>query len=470
MTDQGTTQSQDLVEVILSIGRLGRTGILTIQSDTEIIGISFHSGEMVAADALNQAQEDGFGEVLAEMGKITEGEYASLVAEYQAGGGRVMDLLTERSHLDRDELLDALSLYGYRLCREALSWRDYEYKFYQGQEVAYEEGVRPLPVEELLIRVAEDLGPEGPLPGELPVSESTFERTEVTEAVTGRDELLMGLATREGQATTRLLEQMDGSLTTERLAELVGISLYEARLALYLLVRTGQARITDAPPARGFSAPWGRKRRKPAESVLIPDIDSFSEPEPDDVPIPSPAGELSEVGETVSESPPWYGAADTSREGLFQSIGDHLPWIPRVLGLTLALAIFLTCWIDPGAVLLPFPWQEGLRQAVRDEQVSAAYLKIDRAANTSFLLDGHFPEGLDQLVDEGFLVATDLDDPSGGQLGYAAQIAGYLIYPLDEGEAAPGASRTETITGNFLLDPEFLPTRQIDTDPLVLLD
>ena len=144
--ESSNDKGQDLVEVILSIGRLGRTGILTIQSATEIIGISFDKGEMVAADALNQAQEDGFGEVLAELGKITEEEYASLVAEYQAGGGPVMELLTERSHLDRSELLDALSLHAYRLCREALSWDDYEYKFYQGQEVAFEEGVRPLGV------------------------------------------------------------------------------------------------------------------------------------------------------------------------------------------------------------------------------------------------------------------------------------------------------------------------------------
>ena len=448
MLDDETTKGQDLVEVILSIGRLGRTGILTIQTETEIIGISFHEGEMVSADALNQAQEDGFGEVLVELGKISREDYASLVAEYQAGGGRVMDLLTERSHLDRAELLSALSQYGYQLCREALSWENYEYKFYQGQEVSFEEGLVPMQVEELLVRVAEDLAPRGPLPGEMPASDTVLVRLDPDEVVMGRDELLMGLATREGQATTRLLDSMDGTRTAEDLAEVVGISLYEARLALYLLVRTGQAKVSDVvEPARGFS---GRRRRRETEQVEVE---------------AGPVQERPDYG-----LPAWAASTESWTDRLSFTVSDWLPWFPRVLGLTLALALILVCLAEPSRVLLPFPWQEGLHQAVQDEQISAAYLKIDRAAATSFLLDGHFPEALGQLVENGYLVPADMVDPSGRELGYAAQIAGYLIYPLDEGEPAPGASRTETITGNFLLDPEFLPIRRIEVDPLVLLD
>ncbi len=446
MADEGATKGQELIEVILSISRLGRTGILTIQSETEIIGISFLEGDMVSADALNQAQEDGFGEVLAEMGKISPEDYASLVAEYQAGGGRVMDLLTERNHLDRSELLAALSQYGYRLCREAMSWDDYEYKFYQGQEVSFEEGVRPLQIEELLVRVAEDLGPNGPLHGEMPSDDSILARSDSAEPIAGRDELLMGLATREGGTTTRILENMDGRRSTADLAEMVGIPLYEARLATYLMVRSGQAKISDVKLSR--SAAKKALRHEQDEQL----------------------GELSPVVEPDPELPHWAASTPSWTDRFSGSLTDWLPWLPRVLGLAFALALVVVCLAEPSRVLLPFPWQEGLHQAVQDEQISAAYLKIDRAAKTSFLLDGHFPEGLDQLVQDGFLVPSDEIDPSGRQLGYAAQIAGYLVYPLDEGEAAAGASRTETTTGNFLLDPEFVPTRRIEVDPLVLLD
>ena len=440
-----SSDRQDLVEVILSIGRLERTGILTIQSETEIIGISFHHGEVVSADALNQAQEDGFGDVLTDLGKISAEDYASLVAEYQAGGGRVMDLLTERNHLTREELVSALGQYCYQLCREALSWENYEYKFYQGQEVSFEEGTIPLTVEELLIRVAEDLGAAGPLPGIMPTGDTILVPSDSAAAVLGRDELLMSLATREGQTVNRLLEGLDGKKSVSDLAADTGISLYEARLAFYLLVRTGQAQESEGQPSSVFGL---RSRRRKSDE----------------------ASELEEVEEAVAEMPAWASATEPWTERFSTSISKWLPWAPRGLGFLLALALMLGTVAEPSRVLLPFPWQEGLSQAVRDEQISAAYLEIDRAAETSFLLDGHFPETLDRLVESGYLVETDLVDPLGRKLGYASQIAGYLIYPLDEGEAAPGASRTETITGNFLLDPEFLPAPRVEEDPLVLLD
>ena len=125
---------------------------------------------------------------------------------------------------------------------------------------------------------------------------------------------------------------------------------------------------------------------------------------------------------------------------------------------------------DHGRFLLPFPWQDGLRQAVLDEKTSAAYLKIDRAAKTSFLLNGHFPERLEQLVGDAHLTARDLGDPAGRRLGYASQVAGYLIYPEDDLDASPGTSRTETVTGNFLLDPEFVPEEAVVKPALVLID
>ena len=145
-------------------------------------------------------------------------------------------------------------------------------------------------------------------------------------------------------------------------------------------------------------------------------------------------------------------------------------WPARILGIgTFALLIVLTL-SDHARFLLPFPWQESLRQAVLDEQTSAAYLKVDRAAKTSFLLDGHFPEKLDKLVADAYLTPRDLVDPAGRRLGYASQVAGYLIYPEDEGDAAPGASRTEAVTGNFLLDPEFVPEQEVEQAPIVLLN
>ena len=86
-----------LVEVLLTIGRLKRTGILTVQGNQQIIGLTFLGGEIISTDALNESLEDGLGSVLASRNLVSAEEFASMVAEYESGGGRVTDLLIERN-------------------------------------------------------------------------------------------------------------------------------------------------------------------------------------------------------------------------------------------------------------------------------------------------------------------------------------------------------------------------------------
>lgn len=445
MQTVGSGERQGLIEVLLTLGRLRQTGILTIQSENEIIGLSFLDGEIVSADALNESLEEGLGEVLASRDLVNPEEFAALVAEYESGGGRVTDLLVERRLVDRGALMAAMRWHNYLLCRKALSWPQCDYKFYSGSDVTKEEGVRPLPIEELLVRAAEDLGAAGPLPGAMPAAATIFEQTDRQGAEAGRDELLVGLATGESGGTANLLREMDGHRSATELAERAGVSEYEARLALYLLERTGQARATGVASG-GFLSRAGRH----AAAAATEDGFEISDKKADWMGLDRVVG-------------PWW-------EKLGLTEVDWRPWPARILGLVMAVVMMMVILTEPGMLLLPFPWQEGLRQAVLDDQTSAAYLKIDRAAKTSFLLDGHFPETLEALQQDEFLTPHDLVDPAGRRLGYAAQMAGYLIYPLDEGEAAPGASRTETITGNFLLDPEFVPDRPVEKPPLVLLD
>ena len=99
MTYEGAIHDRDLADALLAVGREKRTGILTVQGEEEIIGVSFLSGEVVSADALNQSLEEGLGEVLASRDLVRPEDFATLAAEHQAGGGRVVDLLVERSYL-----------------------------------------------------------------------------------------------------------------------------------------------------------------------------------------------------------------------------------------------------------------------------------------------------------------------------------------------------------------------------------
>jgi hypothetical protein len=145
--------------------------------------------------------------------------------------------------------------------------------------------------------------------------------------------------------------------------------------------------------------------------------------------------------------------------------------LPTGLAGVLALVLLATLLLSPGALLLPFPWQEGERAALAKEQRAALYRKIDRGSKTFFLLEGRFPEQLGLLVSSGLLSPGDLRDPQGYPLQYTASEESYTLQPMVDGKPLAGAESTEAITGNFLLDPEFVSVSKAKTgEPLVLLD
>ena len=148
-----------------------------------------------------------------------------------------------------------------------------------------------------------------------------------------------------------------------------------------------------------------------------------------------------------------------------------LGWVGWSLAVLLAVLVVAALLRLPDSLLLPFPWQQHERETLVRDQRAALYLKIDRAAKTWYLLKGSFPDRLQELVSAGLLSSSDLKDPEGRPLQYAATEESYTLKPLEHGKPAPGAEATEAITGNFLLDPEVLNTAPESTAaPLVLLD
>ena len=148
-----------------------------------------------------------------------------------------------------------------------------------------------------------------------------------------------------------------------------------------------------------------------------------------------------------------------------------LGWVGWSLAVVLAVLVVAALLRLPDSLLLPFPWQQHERETLVRDQRAALYLKIDRAAKTWYLLKGSFPDRLQELVSAGLLSSSDLEDPEGRPLHYAAAEESYTLRPLERGRPVPGAETTEAITGNFLLDPEVLNTAPESTAaPLVLLD
>src|SRR5262245_44097923 len=173
MAIEGTLETFQLPEILQMISAQRKTGILTVQGENDIVAVSFKDGQVVAADALNQTVEEGLGQILASQGLVSPRDFAAAASEHDGGSKRLLDLLLERGFVQRGQLLEALRLQTYRLLLQLLRWQQGEFKFYSGEEVAYEEGFHAISIEELLIRSLSDLGEEEE-PGKQPDLEVAY--------------------------------------------------------------------------------------------------------------------------------------------------------------------------------------------------------------------------------------------------------------------------------------------------------
>jgi hypothetical protein len=440
MAIEGDLRLFSLPDILQAVSHQQKTGILTVQGEQDILAVSFLQGEIVAADALNQNFEDGLGEVLASQGLVRPEDFALLSDEHRASGERFSEFLVQRGVLSRDQLLLALRVQTYRLLLQVLRWREGEFKFYSGDEVSYEEGMTPISVEEVLLRSVGDLVGEGTMSGTLPHGFVSYERllSQSTLKVGARD---AEAAAREPETIwitpdeRVVLDHLDGHSTASEIAQASGLGEYKTLYALYRLLRSGLARPTAEPGSPESEPVWA----------------------PPAVPAPSPA--------------PPAPAIVLPRESA-QTRGDR-----RVAaGLAIAAAR-VGAWVvaagilEPVRPLLPFPGQEATRAALEKQRRLGRYLAIDRAARTFYLLEGRYPQTLDELVARQLLPARSLRDPSRHPLQFQAEAETYRIRPLVAGRAAPELGVNESVAGDFLLDRGFFAgLREEIGVPLVLLD
>lgn len=407
MAVEGTLDLFRLPEILQLISQQQKTGILTVQGQNDIVAISFLSGRIVAADALNQTMEEGLTRVLVSEGLLAPPELARANAEHQEAGGRLLDLLVERGYVPRPRLLEALRLQTSRLVEQLLRWEQGDFKFYSGDEVSYEEGLEPIPVEELLLQAGAE-GFRDKQRAQSPLAPSTPPAQPATRARPAAASVLPSIPT---IALAAGPSSAGVASATERRAERPAST--SAASAPAAVARPSSLPAVDVPPAgAGF-------RKMKVEQAALP-------------------------------------AADRR--------------VARLLALAAAVLVVALLLGRPDRLVLPFPWQAGQRQDLAQVQRAALHLKIDRAAKTFFLLEGHFPDDLALLQAAGLLGRSDLRDPQGYLLSYKANGESYIVQPQADGQLVAGVEATEAITGNFLLDPEFITVTPDSQAPLVLLD
>lgn len=449
MSVEGSLDLFRLPEILQVISQQGKTGILTVQGADDIIAVSFLHGRIVAADALNETTEQGLGTVLVEEGRVSDDVLRRFLARSEAEGVRLADLLVGEGRVDRGELLEALRLQTLRLLLALLDWREGEFKFYGGDEVSYEEGFRAIGVDELLLRALED--GSGPATRDVPVPESRMRRVEAARPVRVRQaaalEELPPPPSEEESAVwltpeeERVLEAVGPGRTVQEVAKQADVPTDRARYVLYRLTREGLV----APAAAAVAGPTPERRAPAAPRKRLEPV------------LKAPAA-------PVEEEP----VARPARASVAAPVAAAVGLLAVVL---LALAVAA----GPVTSLLPFPWLGEERASVHATRDSASLLELDLAAKTFFLLQGRFPDDLDELVELGLLRAEDLADSRGRRMALEPRERSYVLRPLVPGSAGVVSEESfrEGVAGNFLLDPEFLAGAHAATGtepPLVLLD
>ena len=150
--------------------------------------------------------------------------------------------------------------------------------------------------------------------------------------------------------------------------------------------------------------------------------------------------------------------------GLFQ-------WLGRGLAVVALCGIGMVLRDRPSRVVLPFPWQSSLRGDLHEELRASRHKGIDRAAKTFHLVEGRFPDRLEELRDRSLISEDDLLDEEGRLVVFLSEGVSYVVQSREDGGLLASTASTEAITGDFILDPDFVQVLpESEAVPLVLLD
>ena len=511
MNLEGDLSRIRLPKVLLGIGAHQATGILTVQGAEDIVAVSFVEGSIVTADALNQTVEEGLGRVLQAKGWLQGDDFQTALREYQGGSsGSLGDHLIERGLIDRDQLLEALREQTLASMMQLLGWKTGEFKFYSGDEVSFEEGFLPISVDELLVSAIDRLGERVGLVGSIPSAAGAFRQVPPRGPVQvfGKDGdgMSAGIWVTEKQAA--FLSSTDGRRAANDIARELGLNRYQAQFTLYYLTQYDLIEATGKAgrEARGAAAPSapmpgagrapapaaaaqaaaspmapGQAGRPPASSDRIPFGEdsqiSLQPPASDEAPAsdgimvpPDPSVRPGQIKAEIFRPPDDLEESRAGRSVQPVGAGALLDWAAAAMAVILLLALGAVMTSRPVSTLLPFPWQDNERHSAENKVRDALFQRIDRAARTFFLLEARYPDRLDELVDYGLLLSDDLQDPGAHELTYETNGVSYSIRLKSEGQAIEGLGTTEAITGDFLVDPQFLSEAAQAQAPLVLLD
>lgn len=381
MALKGTLKDFSLADIFQLIGIQRKTGVLTLKNDDDVVTVAFVDGEVVAADSLHRRLEDRLGSVLVKSERISEAQLHEALRVQKNTMNRLGNILVDLNLIDAATLKEALQIQISQMIHRLFRWSDGEYNFSQVGRVDYDrDNVVPMSAESILMEGARILDEWPMIEKGLKSFNTVFRRANV-EIATGETPAHGGDDTEEGaQAVTlndeeRLVHNIvDGKLSVQELVDRSRLGEFDTcRILNELLTR--QIIEEVASPAQKKATAVKKKEVRDSSPLLI----GF--------------GFLLLILVT--------GAV---------SIYRAQPWLLRMLNQ------------EPlGPLLSP---TVGVRQVDRLQLAigRSRLQRIEFALDVYYLLNRHYPAGLESLVTGSLLKPADLKDPW-GRLYYYEQAA-----------------------------------------------
>lgn len=483
---EGSLQEVGLLKVLAGVAAQRTSGILSVQGEDDIIAVSFLQGAVVGADSLDQAQEVSLGASLEQRDLINKVDYDAVVEEQQNTGGNLIEMLVDRGLVSREEILESLRAITFQLMLQLITWKTGDFKFYGGDEISYEDGFKPVSVEELLIRSVDEL-PGGGLSGPVPELDAVYRvvppRSQIQVIAQDGDGLADGLWISAEQAD--MLRHIDGKSQVLSLVRKMRLGRYQAQFHLYRLLSMDLIELVSQGSGPGVAAAGvatgsipalGSQggSAAPANTGALPQMGSSTGSMPAMQPVTAEPSQAHLRAEIFQPPDPSAAAADivdfetpTPQVNPLDNILRHAAG--PVLAIVFLIGLVLALNQRPSSFLLPFPWQENQQGTVERQLRYSLFMKIDRATRAYVLSHEGYPNSLQDLVDAGLLAAADLKDPAGYELSYSSDAVSYRVDLLENGQVVDGLGTSATMTGDFLLDDRMLNSEGDSENPLVLL-
>jgi hypothetical protein len=174
----GTIKDFGLADILQLIGLQRKTGLLTLEHDTDTVTVKFLEGAVVGADTSTRNLEDLLGSVLVRTGRITQAQLRETLQIQKTTMQRLGYILVKQNFISSTDLEAALRVQVSQIVYRLFRWREGKYRFVPMDLMEYDnEHFQPLSAETILMEGARMIDEWPMLERRIPSTEVVFKKT-----------------------------------------------------------------------------------------------------------------------------------------------------------------------------------------------------------------------------------------------------------------------------------------------------